>query len=96
MDTEEASAPPVTPPKEGVKQSLNPFLNMQEQAGPPDQAQPVDVPELVQIGEDEEMVVDKVDKVDNAVPLVSGDTNPFRRQVMETEETGWQVDEEKQ
>ena len=93
MDTEEASAPPITPPKDGVQQSLNPFLHMQDEAaGPPEQA----APDLMHMEENEEMEVDKVDEVDDVVPFVSGDTNPFRRQVMEKEETGWMVDQQQQ
>jgi hypothetical protein len=102
METEEASAPPLTPPKDAPaapQQNMNPFLNMQdmqdlagppEYPGPPEHAKVVDVPLLVQVEDTEKM---EIDKVENVVPLVSGDTNPFRRPVAEKEETGWRVDQ---
>lgn len=99
MDTEEASALPVNPVKDGRQQrSLNPFLNIQDEAaGPPEQAAPTDAPDLMHMSQDDEMVVDKVDQVDDVVvPSVSGETNPFRRQSMEKEEASWRVDQEQQ
>ena len=95
MDTEEALAPSVSPHKDGVQRSLNPFLNMQEHAGPPDQAEQANEPQLAQTREDEEMAVDKDDR-DNVVPLVSGDKNPFRGQVLEKEDSDRQVEQEKE
>lgn len=95
METEEATAPPVTPPN-NPQHSLNPFLNMQdlqdlagppEYPGPPELAKSVDVPQLIEIEDNGNM---EVDKVENAV---SGDTNPFRKAVAEKEETGWRVDQ---
>jgi hypothetical protein len=58
MDTEEASAPPLTPqPTGNVPKSLNPFFNRDDPA----------------IEEVEEMDVER------SVPLLVGETNPFRR-----------------
>jgi hypothetical protein len=78
-----------------VQQSLNPFLNLQEHAGPPDQAEQADEPQLAQSREDEEMAVDKDDR-DNVAPLVSGDKNPFRGHVLQKKDNDRQVEQEKE
>ncbi len=99
MEMEEATAPPVTPPQDAPRHSLNPFLSMQdmqdlagppEYPGPPELTKSVDVPQQVQIEDNGKMEVDRVEIA------VSGDTNPFRRTVAEKEETGWRVDQGKQ
>ena len=98
MEMEEAPAPPLTPPKDAARNSLNPFLSMQdmqdlagppEYPGPPELTKSVDVQLLVQLEDNGKMEVDKVEIA------VTGDTNPFRRTVAEKEETGWRVDQGK-